>query len=204
MSRVSAPASARSFSSASRASPSLSGRLYVVSGPSGAGKGTLLARLLALRPDLWESVSATTRAPRPGEQDGVAYFFTTKEAFEDEIARDGFIEYADVHGNYYGTPLAPIREHMAAGTDVVLEIDVQGAFQVREKVPEARLVFITPPSAEELERRLRGRGTDSPEAIATRLENARAEMAAARDYDVVVVNDELDRATEELLAVLES
>ncbi len=182
----------------------MSGRLYVVSGPSGAGKGTLLARLLALRPDLWESVSATTRAPRPGEEDGVAYFFTTREAFEDEIARGGFIEYADVHGNYYGTPIAPIREHMAAGADVVLEIDVQGAFQVREKIPEARLVFIAPPSAEELERRLRGRGTDSPEAIATRLENARAEMDAARDYDVVIVNDDLKRATEELLAVLES
>ncbi len=147
-------------------------------------------------------MSATTRAPRPGEVDGVAYFFTTREAFEAEIARDGFIEYADVHGNYYGTPLAPIREHLDAGCDVVLEIDVQGAFQVREKLPEARLVFIAPPSAEELERRLRGRGTDSPESIATRLENARAEMDAARDYDVVVVNDDLERATEELLSVL--
>lgn len=182
----------------------MSGRLYVFSGPSGAGKGTLLARLLELRSDLWESVSATTRAPRPGEKDGVDYFFTTREAFEAEIARDGLLEYAEVHGNYYGTPLAPIRAHMDAGTDVVLEIDVQGAFQVRGKVPEARLVFIAPPSSEELERRLRGRGTDSPESIATRLENARAEMDAADDYDVVVVNDDLEQATEELLAVLES
>ncbi len=176
----------------------------MVSGPSGAGKGTLLARLLKLRPQLWESVSATSRAPRPGEREGVEYFFTTRKDFEAGIAAGDFIEYADVHGNYYGTPLSPIREHLDAGVDVVLEIDVQGAFQVRDKLPEARLVFIAPPSPEELERRLRGRGTDSPDSIATRLQNARAEMDAARGYDVVIVNDRLERATEELLAVLES
>lgn len=164
----------------------------------------MLSRVLDGRDGVWESVSATTRAPRAGEKDGIAYFFMTREAFEEAIARDGFIEYAEVHGNYYGTPIAPIREHLEAGDDVVLEIDVQGALQVRAKLPEARLVFIAPPSFEELERRLRERASDSVESIATRLANARGEMDAARDYDVVIVNDDLERATDELAAVLES
>lgn len=163
----------------------------------------MLSRVLAGRDGVWESVSATTRAPRAGEKDGIAYFFMTREAFEDTIARDGFIEYAEVHGNYYGTPIAPIREHLDAGVDVVLEIDVQGALQVRAKLPEARLVFIAPPSLEELERRLRGRASDSAESIAVRLANARGELEAAKDYDVVIVNDELERATDELASVLE-
>lgn len=163
----------------------------------------MLSRVLAGRDGVWESVSATTRAPRAGEKDGIAYFFMTREAFEDAIARDGFIEYAEVHGNYYGTPIAPIREHLDAGVDVVLEIDVQGALQVRAKLPEARLVFIAPPSLEELERRLRGRASDSAESIAVRLANARGELEAAKDYDVVIVNDELERATDELASVLE-
>lgn len=181
-----------------------SGSLFVISGPSGAGKGTLVKRLCARMPEIWVSVSATTRAPRGTEVDGVDYRFMTQEEFEKTIAEDGFAEWAKVHSHYYGTPLAPIREHLAAGDIVLLEIDVQGAFQVREKLPEARLVFIAPPSMGVLEKRLRGRGTDSEEAIEQRMRNAVGEMAASSDYDVVIVNDDLERATDELVKVIES
>ena len=132
------------------------------------------------------------------------YLFLSTEEFEHTIAEDGFVEWALVHGNYYGTPVAPIREHLARGGRVLLEIDVQGAFQVREKFPDATLVFIAPPSMEELERRLRARGTDSEEAIVRRLANAQGELAAARRYDVVIVNDNVEQATAELVKVLES
>ena len=182
----------------------MSGSLFVVSGPSGAGKGTLVARIMERVPNLWLSISATTRAPREGEADGVQYLFLTPEQFERDIAEDGFVEWANVHSNYYGTPVAPIREHLAAGQDVLLEIDVQGAFQVRDKFPDARLVFIAPPSMEVLEARLRGRGTDSEEAIERRLANARGEMEASSRYDAVIVNDDLDEATDALVEVLES
>lgn len=181
-----------------------SGSLFVISGPSGAGKGTLVARLEERLPQIWVSVSATTRAPRGHEVDGVDYRFMSVAEFEKTIAEDGFVEWAKVHSNYYGTPLAPIREHLAAGDDVLLEIDVQGAFQVRAKLPQARLVFIAPPSMEVLEERLRGRGTDSEEAIEQRLRNAAGEMEASKDYDAVIVNDDLDRATDELVRVIES
>ena len=132
------------------------------------------------------------------------YLFLSVEEFERTIAEDGFIEWALVHGNYYGTPIAPIEEHLAAGGRVLLEIDVQGAFQVREKFPQATLVFIAPPSMEVLEQRLRARGTDSAEAIERRLANAAGELAAAGRYDVVIVNDDLEEATAELVKVLES
>lgn len=180
------------------------GSLFVISGPSGAGKGTLVERVLEERPDVWLSISATTRQPREGEIDGEHYRFMSVDAFEQAIERDGFIEWANVHSNYYGTPIEPIEEHMAAGDTVILEIDVQGAFQVREKFPEARLVFIAPPSLEELERRLRGRATDAEDVIARRLANARGEMDAAARYDDVIVNDDLDSAVRALVEVIDS
>lgn len=180
------------------------GSLYVISGPSGAGKGTLVERILDGHPDITLSISATTRQPREGEVDGVHYHFMSVDEFEDVIARDGFIEWAQVHSNYYGTPLAPIEQHLAAGDTVLLEIDVQGAFQVLDKLPQAKLVFIAPPSIDELERRLRGRGTETEEVIAQRLANAKGEMDASKDYDFVIVNDDLERATKELARVLES
>ena len=180
------------------------GRLFCISGPSGAGKGTLVQRVLDLMPDAWVSISATTRNPRAGEVDGVHYFFMSVDEFKKTIDEDGFIEWALVHSNYYGTPIAPIREHVDAGDCVLLEIDVQGAFQVRDKIPETRLVFIAPPSMEELEARLKGRGTDAPEVIAQRLKNAQGELDASRDYDCIIVNDDLDRAIAELVSVLQS
>lgn len=178
------------------------GSLYVISGPSGAGKGTLVSRVLEVCPDIVLSISATTRKPREGELDGVHYHFLSVDEFEDTIAHDGFIEWAKVHSNYYGTPLAPIKGHLAAGDTVLLEIDVQGAFQVLEKLPQAKLIFIAPPSIEELERRLRGRGTETDDVIAQRLANATGEMEASRDYDHIIVNDDLERATKELVRVL--
>lgn len=176
------------------------GNLFVVSGPSGAGKGTLVARLLRLVPDLWLSVSATTRAPREGETDGVSYRFMSVQDFEGQIAREGFLEWARYGGNYYGTPRDEVERRMAEGGQVVLEIDVQGALQVKERLPEARLVFIEPPSKAELERRLRARGTDSEDSIRRRMEAVDAELACAARYDETIVNDDLDAATERLLA----
>ena len=180
------------------------GALFVISGPAGAGKGTLLGRAVEQLPFAWVSISATTRAPRGTEVDGVEYFFLTVEEFEDRIAHDGFIEYAHVHGNYYGTPIDPIREHVDSGDAVFLEIDVQGAFQVKEKFPDAKLIFIAPPSMEILEARLRGRATDSEESIKLRLANAAGEIACADRYDHTVINDDLDRATKELVEVIQS
>jgi guanylate kinase len=180
------------------------GNLYVVSGPSGAGKGTVLAQVMSLVPDAWESVSCTTRKPRPGEVDGVSYFFKTDEEFERLIENDGLLEWARVHDHYYGTPRAQVMEHVAAGDQVILEIDVQGAFQVRRRMPEAILVFIAPPSLEELRRRLLGRGTETPAEIKTRLGNAELEMARQGEYDYVIVNDDLKRAVDELVSLIEA
>ena len=153
------------------------GGLFVISGPSGAGKGTLVARLVDEVPGCWASVSATTRAPRDGEREGVDYFFLSREEFDDLVASDGFLEWAEYSGNCYGTPRSSVEEHRAAGENVILEIEVQGAFQVREKVPDATLIFIEPPSLEELERRLRSRGTEDEEAIARRMETAKVELS---------------------------
>ena len=176
------------------------GNLFVISGPSGTGKGTLVKRLLERIPDAWVSVSATTRSPRPGEIDGVHYFFLNDKRFDDLIVGNGFLEWADVHGKRYGTLKRTVLEHMRAGQQVILEIDVQGAFQVREIIPEAVLVFIEPPSLEELRRRLVGRGTEDAEAIDRRMKTAELELAHKMEYDKQLVNDDLETATEELVA----
>lgn len=174
------------------------GRLFVVSGPSGVGKGTIVSKLKELRPDVWVSISATTRAPREGERDGVEYFFMDRDAFERSAEEGGFIEWAEYAGNLYGTPLAPITQKLDAGQSVILEIEVQGAFQVRAKVPDATLVFIEPPSLEELRRRIEGRGTESSDVIDSRMEAALLELGRKMEYDITIVNDDVDRAVAEL------
>ena len=176
------------------------GNLFVVSGPSGTGKGTLIARLLEEVPDAWLSVSATTRRPRPGEEEGVSYYFLTKEEFLSLAEEGGFLEWAEYYGNCYGTPRASVEREMAAGRQVILEIEVQGALQVREKMPEARLVFIEPPSLEELERRLRGRGTETDDVVDMRMRTALVELSQKMEYDYRLVNDDLDEATRQLVA----
>ena len=183
---------------------SRTGNLFVISGPSGAGKGTLVKRVLDRVPDAWVSISATTRAPRAGEVDGVSYFFLSDDQFDDLIAQDGFLEWASVHTARYGTPRASVEERLAAGVQVILEIDVQGAFQVKRYMPECHLVFIAPPSMEELRARLEGRGSETPEAIAERMATAEVELAQKKKYDYTVVNDNLDEATDQLAAYIES
>jgi guanylate kinase len=179
------------------------GNLFVVSGPSGAGKGTLLAQALEGREGFWLSVSATTRPPREGERDGREYFFLTPERFEELVAADGLLEWASVHGNRYGTLRAEVLRRLEEGTDVILEIDPQGAFQVKRSIPSALLIFIEPPSLADLARRLRARGTETEEQIAQRLRNAEREMATRDSYAVVIVNDDLTTAAAELAAVLD-
>ena len=174
------------------------GKLYVISGPSGVGKGTLVSKLLELRDDVALSVSATTRSPRPGEVDGKNYFFLTKEKFKDLIDADGFIEWAEYASNFYGTPLDFVEEQLAAGKNVILEIEVQGAFQVKEKLPDATLIFIEPPSMDELERRIIGRGTESEDVIESRMRTARVEMERKMEYDITVMNDDVDSAVARL------
>ncbi len=178
------------------------GRLYVFTGPSGAGKGTVLHRLLDEVPGLSLSVSATTRVPRPGEQDGVHYYFISKQAFEQKIAENAFLEYAEYVDNYYGTPEHPVEEQLAAGRDVILEIEVQGAMQVHRKRPDAVMVFLAPPSLEELDARLHGRGTESEEKIRQRLETARRELEYQRNFAHIVVNDTVDHAVALLKALI--
>lgn len=175
------------------------GNLFVISGPSGAGKGTLVARLLSEVPDAWVSVSATTRLPRAGELDGVHYQFATDERFQSLVDDDGLLEWATYSGNRYGTPRATVEDHMTRGDQVILEIDVQGAFQVRDKLPAAHLVFIEPPSLEVLEKRLRGRGTETDEAIAERMNAAAMELSRKMEYDMRLVNDDLDEAVATLV-----
>lgn len=176
------------------------GTALVLSAPSGAGKSTLVKRLLEACPGFGYSISYTTRAPRAGEKDGVDYHFVTKEEFLQHRDAGELAEWAEVHGNYYGTPLAPLRAMLAAGQNILFDIDVQGAAQLRLSVPQALLVFILPPSLAELERRLRGRGTDAEEVILRRLANARGEIREARWFDAVIVNDDLERASRELIA----
>ena len=168
------------------------GILIVVSGFSGAGKGTLMKELISTYDNYALSVSMTTRKPRAGEEEGKSYFFVEKEAFEQTIAEDGLIEYACYCGNYYGTPREYVESCLDKGQDVVLEIEIQGALQIKKKVPEAVLVFITPPSMEDLEKRLTGRGTEEPEVIASRLSRASEEAKGIEKYDYILVNDNVE------------
>jgi len=178
--------------------------LLVVSGPSGAGKGTIVQGLLARDPDLWVSVSWTSRSPREGEVEGVHYHFVSREEFLAHRDAGGFLEWFEVHGDLKGTPKGPVREHLDAGADVLLEIDVQGALEVRRQFPEALLVFVLPPSREEQRRRLVGRGTDSPDAIERRLADAMAEEAKGVLFDATVVNDDVDAAVARVAGILAS
>ncbi|WP_367398008.1 guanylate kinase [Azonexus sp. R2A61] len=180
----------------------MSGNLYVVAAPSGAGKTTLVRMLLASEAGVNLSISHTTRSPRPGESDGREYHFVAVDAFRAMISRGEFLEWAEVHGNFYGTSKSRIAEQLAAGSDVLLEIDWQGAQQVRQQFPEAIGIFILPPSMEELTRRLTGRGTDAPEVVERRLAAAQAEMRHVGEFDYVIINDQLDQALDDLRAVV--
>lgn len=178
-------------------------RLTVLAGPTAVGKGTVSADVRARYPQVWLSVSATTRAPRPGEVDGVHYLFVSAEEFDRMVAAGEMLEWAVVHGrNRYGTPRGPVEEHLAAGIPTLLEIDLQGARQVRASMPDARFVFLAPPSYDELVRRLVGRGTEDAEERARRLETARVELAYEHEFDVTIVNDDVTRATDELAALM--
>lgn len=179
------------------------GRLIVLCGPAGVGKGTVLGRVREQHPEIWPSVSATTRQPRPGEVDGVNYFFMPEQEFLDKEAAGEFLETADVFGlAHYGTPVKPVVEHLERNIPVILEIDIQGARSVKQRAGELGIevmtVFIAPPSFEELERRLIGRGTETPEQQAKRLETAKIELAAESEFDKVIVNNVVDEAADEL------
>ena len=178
------------------------GKTFVICGPSGVGKGTVVARLLASDPRLYFSVSATTRPPRQGEVDGVHYHFLSREQFQRWIDEDAFLEHAEFVGNYYGTPKKYVDAAMAQGRDVLLDIEIQGAEQVHRQRPEAVRIYVAPPSWAELERRLIGRGTEDMEKVRRRLERGKEEFAVARDFDYFVINDTVDRAVEELRAIL--
>lgn len=177
------------------------GRLFVISGASGVGKSTVLKRVMAERKDLTFSVSATTRAPRPGEVDGESYYFVTKEQFEAMIARGEFLEYDAHMANYYGTPAAQAEEKMKKGS-VILDIEPNGAFNVRKAMPDAVLIFIAPPSLEELQNRLAGRGDTSPEQMKLRLERSVWEMEQSKNYDYIVINDQVEACAAEILKII--
>ncbi|MBC2905960.1 guanylate kinase [Streptomyces cupreus] len=178
-------------------------RLTVLSGPSGVGKSTVVAHMRKEHPEVWLSVSATTRKPRPGEKHGVHYFFVTDEEMDKLIANGELLEWAEFAGNRYGTPRAAVLERLEAGEPVLLEIDLQGARQVRESMAESHLVFLAPPSWEELVRRLTGRGTEPPEVIERRLQAAQVELAAEPEFDVTLVNTSVEDVARELLALMD-
>ena len=180
------------------------GVLVVVSGFSGAGKGTVMKALLERYDNYALSISATTRNPRPGEEDGKAYFFRTREEFEQMIKEDALLEYAQYVENYYGTPRSYLEEMLEKGKDVILEIEIQGAMKVKEKIPEAVLVFVTPPSMEELRNRLIGRNTETMEVIESRLRRASEEAEGIENYDYLLVNDDLDVCVQDLHNIIQS
>ena len=179
------------------------GRLYVVSGPSGAGKGTVVRKVLSHRPDIVLSVSATTRPARPGERSGVDYRFIPVNEFLGMRDRGEFLEWAEVYGNYYGTPRAQVDGALMTGRDVICELDIQGAMAVKRSRPEAVLIFIEPPSLDELFLRLRGRGTEDPETLSRRMRAAYDEVKNKASYNHIVINDDPERAAEEVLRILE-
>ena len=175
----------------------------VLAGPSGVGKGAIVSRLLAARPDIELSVSATTRRPRPDEIDGRHYYFVGLDTFDRLVASGGLLEWAEIFGNRYGTPREPVERALAEGRTVVVEIDVQGARQIREALPDAYMVFIKPPSLEELERRLRTRDTETDEQVRRRLAKASEELAAEPEFDATVVNDRLDHAARKVIELVD-
>ena len=178
------------------------GKTFIICGPSGVGKGTVVSRLMEADPTLYFSVSATTRAPRAGEADGVHYHFLTRERFQEWIDAGDFLEHAQFVGNFYGTPRRYVDEAMDQGRDVLLDIEIQGAEQIHQKRPEAVRIYIAPPSWEELERRLTGRGTEDTEQVRSRLARGREEFAAARDFDYLGINDTVDHAVAEIRAIM--
>lgn len=178
------------------------GLLIIISGASGTGKGTVCKKILSDLPEVAYSISATTRAPRPGEVDGKEYYFLSVEEFKSWIADGKFLEHAEVYGNFYGTPLNKIEERLNRGEDILLEIDVQGALNVKRKCPEGVYIFLLPPSLEELRRRIEGRGTETPESLSRRMKNALAEINVGLEYDYVVVNDSIENAAEKIKAIL--
>lgn len=178
------------------------GLLLVVSGASGTGKGTVCKKLLEEIPTLFYSISATTRKPRTGETDGVEYFFVTVEEFKNWIAEEKFLEYAEVYGNFYGTPIHKIEERLKRGEDVLLEIDIQGALNVMKKRPDGVYIFLLPPSLEELANRIKGRGSESPETFSRRFKAAKNEIATGEKYQYVVVNDTVEAAVEKIKSII--
>ena len=180
------------------------GLLIIISGPSGAGKGTVYNEVVARHPNIKKSVSVTTRNPRPGEVEGVHYYFRTLEQYQEMIAKGEFLETASVYCNYYGTPKAPVLKMLADGNDVMFEIDTLGAEQIRKKYPKSITIFLMPPSFEELERRLRGRGTESEEAITRRLGLARSELSKYKLFDYIVFNDNVENAIEGVISIIDA
>jgi guanylate kinase len=179
-------------------------KLIIITGPSGVGKGTVVKELLDRNKDIWLSISATTRNPRVGENDGLNYYFISEERFKDMIDKKEFLEWAQFAGNYYGTPLSTVNEKIEKGFIVLLEIEVEGAKQIKEKFPESLSIFLLPPSKEELEKRIRNRGTEKEEAIDRRLSRANYEIASSNQFDFVLTNHDVDETVKEVFKIIKS